>query len=102
MKILPQYTEVTSESKVTKAIVAYEDIRLLPNQVITRELMTASVDGIYDDEGEIAPSEGTDDIDFEGGKQSPTNEQLQTVTAMMAGTNGQLPIQTAQKESEDY
>lgn len=42
-----------SETKLRPERIAYEDIRLLPKSDIKRKLMTASVDGIYDGEGEI-------------------------------------------------
>lgn len=48
--------EISSAINGPTERIAYEDVRIMQNSEITRELMTESVDTILDGEGEISAS----------------------------------------------
>lgn len=48
--MLPNLVEVSSAKKGPPALVPYEYLSLLPNSSIKREMMTASIDTIFDGE----------------------------------------------------
>lgn len=74
-KGFPHYVEATSENEGPPARISYEDIRLLPNSDLTKELMTASSDTISDEEGETVPSSLQISTSMDNGSMNVTGQE---------------------------